>query len=49
MSKAYLSTSTILIEEAIAGNNEVIADLLPHSIGAAPKRSKEAPREGIYS
>jgi hypothetical protein len=48
MSKAYLSISIILIEEAIASDDEVIADLLPYSIGATLEYLKEAPREEIY-
>jgi hypothetical protein len=49
MSKAYLGASATSIEEAIAGDDEVIADSLPHGMGATPGRSKEAPGEGIYS
>jgi hypothetical protein len=48
ISKAYLGISAILIEEAIAGNDKVIADSLPHGMGAVPERSKEAPGKGIY-
>jgi hypothetical protein len=48
VSKAHLSASTILIEEAIASNNKVIADSLPHGMGAMPEHSKKAPGEGIY-
>jgi hypothetical protein len=37
-----------LIEEVTAGNNKVIADLLPYGIGAVLEYLKEAPREEIY-
>jgi hypothetical protein len=48
ISKAHLGISAILIEEVIASNDEVIADLLPHGMGAILEYSKEAPREEIY-
>ncbi len=47
LSKTYLIIFIILIEEAISSNNKV-ADLLPYTSRAAPKRSKEVSREGMY-
>jgi hypothetical protein len=49
VSKAHLGASATSIEEATAGDDEVVADSLPHGMGAAPERSKEAPGEGIHS
>jgi hypothetical protein len=48
VSKAHLGASAISIEEAIAGDDEVVADSLPYGMGAALERSKEAPGEGIH-
>jgi hypothetical protein len=49
VSKARLGASATSIEEATAGDDEVVADSLPHGMGAALERSKEAPGEGIHS
>ena len=48
MFKAHLNAFAISIEEAIAGDDEVIADLLLYGIRATLKRLKEALREGIH-
>jgi OTT_1508-like deaminase len=48
-SKAYLGTSATLIGKAATSDNEIVADSLPHGIGAAPERSKEVPKGGIHS
>jgi hypothetical protein len=49
LSKSYLSAAATSISEATTSDDQVVADSLPHCMGAATVRSQEVPREGIYS
>jgi hypothetical protein len=49
LSRSYLGAVATSIGEATTSDDQVVADSLPHGMGAAPVRSQEVSPEGIHS
>ena len=49
LSRPYLGAAATSIGEATNSDDQIVADSLPHGMGAAPVRSQEISPEGIHS